>query len=186
MKKIVLFIFVILSVNAFAQTPGKVKKHQWRDKIRENPVGVWEFYDYAGNLEQTYDFTTHSLIFHAPDPGIDTINYRVIKGAEVILTKLDSPPVIIGGSSVYSSTMVNFRYPAAARENNIQGKVTILITINEQGQATDYQVKKSLGYGIDEEAIKTLKKLPYGFAPGILNGQKVVTEYEVKVSLRLN
>lgn len=54
----------------------------------------------------------------------------------------------------------NRRYPSEAIENNIEGRVIISFFVDENGQLSDFQVKKSLGYGCDEEAIRLLKNGP--------------------------
>lgn len=54
----------------------------------------------------------------------------------------------------------NLQIPDAARQNNIKGKVILLFNVNTAGRPTDIEVKKSLGYGCDEEAIRLLKEGP--------------------------
>ena len=54
----------------------------------------------------------------------------------------------------------NKRYPSEAIENDISGRVIISFFVDANGQLSDFQVKKSLGYGCDEEAIRLLKNGP--------------------------
>ena len=54
----------------------------------------------------------------------------------------------------------NLKYPDDARKNNIKGKVTLRFRIQPDGSLFNFQVKKGLGHGCDEEAIRLLKEGP--------------------------
>ncbi len=48
-------------------------------------------------------------------------------------------------------------YPAMAKKAGIEGKVYVLVFINENGDVDDVKVIKGLGGGCDEEVIKAVK-----------------------------
>jgi len=52
---------------------------------------------------------------------------------------------------------VYIRYPAMARENQIEGIVEVSLTYNENCIPTSYQILNKLGHGIDEEVEKKMK-----------------------------
>ncbi len=54
----------------------------------------------------------------------------------------------------------NLRYPKAAQEAGIEGEVAIAFLILPNGKLTDFKIVKSLGYGLDEEAIRLLREGP--------------------------
>ena len=54
----------------------------------------------------------------------------------------------------------NLRYPEAARSNGIEGKVRLTFRIQADGTPGNIEVRKGLGYGCDEEAIRLLKEGP--------------------------
>ncbi|MCB0561674.1 MAG: TonB family protein [Phaeodactylibacter sp.] len=54
----------------------------------------------------------------------------------------------------------NLKYPDAARENSIEGKVVLRFHIRPDGSLFDFEVEEGLGYGCDEEAIRLLKEGP--------------------------
>ena len=54
----------------------------------------------------------------------------------------------------------NLRYPEQAKQAGVEGKVVLLFNITNKGRPTDIEVKKSLGYGCDEEAIRLLVEGP--------------------------
>lgn len=50
--------------------------------------------------------------------------------------------------------------PESAKANNIKGVVRLKVSISNTGNITDISVKKSLGYGCDEEAVRLVKEGP--------------------------
>ena len=54
----------------------------------------------------------------------------------------------------------NLRYPADALKNKIEGRVKVTFFVLPGGRLSDFQVKKSLGYGCDEEAIRLIREGP--------------------------
>ena len=52
------------------------------------------------------------------------------------------------------------RYPDAARENGVEGTLSLSFYINASGRPENITVLNSLGYGLDEEAIRLLENGP--------------------------
>ena len=61
-------------------------------------------------------------------------------------------------------------YPRAALEAGIQGKVLLVVTIDEQGRVTRARVVRGLGHGLDEAAVEAVKQ--FTFSPGTVDGRK--------------
>jgi TonB family protein len=78
----------------------------------------------------------------------------------------------------------NLKYPEEARKNNIQGNVRVEFTVMPDGQLTGFNVKKGLGSGCDQEAIRLIKEGP-AWKPAILNGKKVEKKITVFVPFKL-
>jgi protein TonB len=55
----------------------------------------------------------------------------------------------------------HLRYPKEALENKVEGKVTLFLHISKEGRVTKVQVKKGLGHGCDEEAVRLAKLLRF-------------------------
>jgi protein TonB len=62
-------------------------------------------------------------------------------------------------------------YPEEAREANIEGVVRLQITVDATGRVTQVTVVKGLGFGLDEEAKRRIKR--FKFSPALKNGQPV-------------
>ncbi len=68
-----------------------------------------------------------------------------------------SPPVpeLIGGLEQLLSKIV---YPEKAKLNNIQGRVIVSCIVLKDSNICELQIKKGIGYGCDEEAIRVVKE----------------------------
>ena len=76
------------------------------------------------------------------------------------------------------------RYPALAREKNIQGKVQLSFIVETDGSISEIKVLKGIGGGCDEEAVRVLKNSPQ-WKPGIQNGKPVRVSYTMPISFKL-
>ena len=78
----------------------------------------------------------------------------------------------------------NFVYPKDAFDAGIQGRVTVLFSIDEQGNVGDLQVRAPKdGASLKKEAIRIVKKLPK-FIPGKHNGKTVKVKYGIPITFR--
>jgi TonB family protein len=74
-------------------------------------------------------------------------------------------------------------YSDEARRKNIQGIVVLSALVDEQGRPTDIRVERSLGYGLDEEAVEAVSQ--YQFKPATtLDGKPVAERIRIQVSFR--
>ena len=76
----------------------------------------------------------------------------------------------------------NYRYPPAALDAGVKGILEVTFVVERDGSLTDIKVKRDLGFGTAEEAIrlfKTAKK----WKPGVQNGRPVRVQYTVPINL---
>jgi len=92
------------------------------------------------------------------DDGSSTITKPSISGQSNEKLKFAKPAS--GWKTFKNQLERNMRYPKEAEENEISGRVIISFFVDRNGQLSDFQVKKSLGYGCDEEAIRMLRNGP--------------------------
>ncbi len=78
----------------------------------------------------------------------------------------------------------NLKYPDAAKENNIEGEVVLVLTINTFGSITNIDVVQSLGYGCDQEAIRLIREGP-DWVPGNMNNTAIDDKVMVAVPFKL-
>lgn len=90
-------------------------------------------------------------------------------------------PQPIGGlASIYK----HIEYPEIAKKDGLEGKVYLLIYIDETGKVNDVKVLKGLGGGCDEAAVNGIKEVK--FTPGKQNGVPVKVKLSLPVNFKLN
>ena len=111
----------------------------------------------------------------------------IYENGEWVKSEVDQKPMPLGGENNYLRTMYGqIRYPAAARENGIQGFSVISVVVNELGQQESATIKKRIGSGCDEEALKAVVLGgAKGFEPALKNGKPVKVKYDVPVKFSL-
>jgi len=80
----------------------------------------------------------------------------------------------------------NVRYPKIAVEHNMGGTVYVKFDIDTDGSISNVQsVNKAIGGGLEEEAIRVVKKMP-NWNPGKEKGQPVRVRFVLPVAFRLS
>jgi protein TonB len=74
-------------------------------------------------------------------------------------------------------------YSEEARKAKYQGTVVLAIVVDASGRATNLQVIRSLGLGLDEKAIEAVKQ--WKFKPGYKDGKPVAVQAQIEVNFRL-
>lgn len=97
------------------------------------------------------------------------------------LTIADKMPEVKGGmGSIYKK----INYPRTAKEAGIEGKVFLLVFVNENGKVDKVQTVKGLGGGCDEAAEEAVKTAD--FIPGQSKGQNVKVKMALVVQFKLD
>ncbi len=85
-----------------------------------------------------------------------------------------------GFDSLMKYLKENIVYPKLALENKIEGLVEVTFTIDIDGSISNIKVRKSLGFGCDEEAMRVIRRMPR-WKPGMINGKPVRVAYMIPV-----
>ncbi len=83
----------------------------------------------------------------------------------------------------YNTMFKKIVYPDMARNAGVEGKLYLLVYVNENGGVDDVKVVKSLGAGCDEAAIKAIKDTK--FKAGKNAGAAVKVKLSIPVSFKL-
>ena len=78
----------------------------------------------------------------------------------------------------------NIRYPAAAQENNIQGRVTVQFVVELNGSISNVVVVRGVDPNLDKEAVRVVKSMPK-WTPGMQNGRAVRSKFTLPVNFKL-
>ncbi|MBC8046631.1 MAG: energy transducer TonB [Fimbriimonadaceae bacterium] len=79
----------------------------------------------------------------------------------------------------------NIKYPRAAVEAGVEGKVHIEFIVNTDGTISDAKVVRGIGFGCDEEALNAIKKMPK-WKPGAQQGNPVRVKMTKPVLFKIN
>ncbi len=91
-----------------------------------------------------------------------------------------------GGMSAFMDYIkTNMRYPASAKENGTQGRVTVQFVVDEDGSIKDSKVLRSVDKDMDAEALRLINTMPK-WKPGRQKGQPVAVKFTVPVMFRLD
>ncbi|HQW26794.1 MAG TPA: energy transducer TonB, partial [Saprospiraceae bacterium] len=73
---------------------------------------------------------------------------------------------------VVSHIKANLKYPEEAQKNKVQGQVVVEFVIDTNGAVINPVIKKGIGSGCDEEALRVVSLMP-AWIPGKQDGQNV-------------
>jgi protein TonB len=102
-----------------------------------------------------------------------------------IFVFVEEQPEFPGGEEALMNYLAsNLRYPEQARELDIQGTVFIEFVVEKDGSVTNVVVKRGIGGGCDEEAVRVVKSMPK-WKPGKQRGKPVRVSYTLPVRFHL-
>ncbi len=94
-------------------------------------------------------------------------------------------PQFSGGTeAMYKYMAENIKYPQAAKEKGIQGKVWVSFNIDTDGSITDVKLVQDIGGGCGEEAVRVVKAMPK-WIPGKSKGKPVKVQMNLPVLFTL-
>jgi periplasmic protein TonB len=161
-------------------TPPVIKKDE-EVKEDEKPPEVKELEDKSSGLK-TQEGDPNGI-----DPGIvDKPGTGVVEApaAPEIFKYVEQMPEFNGDVNSYLGK--NIRYPDAARENGIEGRVMIQFVVGEDGSISEAKVvgNKRVGGGLEDEALRVVKGMPK-WRPGKQNGRAVKVYFTLPVMFKL-
>ena len=99
---------------------------------------------------------------------------------------VEQKPSFQGGDANDFSKWVNARrvYPEIAKENGVQGRVTLQFTVEADGRVTNVKVLRGVDPALDAEAVRVVKSSPK-WSPGKQRDRKVKVTYTFPVIFQL-
>lgn len=89
-------------------------------------------------------------------------------------------PEPVGGLEAIYKKIV---YPEAAKKTGLEGKVYILVFVNETGGVDDAKIVKDIGGGCGDAAVKAIKSVKY--TPGKSGGAAVKVKLSMAISFKM-
>ena len=82
-------------------------------------------------------------------------------------------PSFPGGDDAYRAYMrQNARFPEEAKTKKASGTVYVGFVVDEQGRIIDAEIVRGVGFGLDQEALRLIRLMPW-WEPGTMAGKPV-------------
>ena len=104
--------------------------------------------------------------------------------SKCINKSIEKQPEYPGGiEEFYKLIGINFKVPAEASKKKLEGKAIIEFMVERDGSLSEFKIVKDLGYGIGNEAIRTIKLSPK-WIPGTIDGKPARVLYTLPITIQ--
>ncbi|MEP7196924.1 MAG: energy transducer TonB [Saprospiraceae bacterium] len=161
--------------------PPKVKKDEEVKDEEPPPPTIEEIKDkeIATETKKGEEGGVDASLLEAPPPVIEEK-----KEEEVFKFVEQMPEFPDGQAAMYKYIKENLKYPAIARENDIQGTVVVQFVVTKDGDIQKVFVARGIGGGCDEEAVRVVKGMP-NWKAGKHNGKAVPVSFTLPIKFKL-
>lgn len=105
---------------------------------------------------------------------------------EEIFVAVEQQAEFPGGTTALMKWLqTNIRYPEAAQQNDIQGRVVVKFVVEKDGSVGHAEILRGVDKDLDREALRVVNKMPK-WQPGKNNGVAVRSYFTLPVSFKLN
>lgn len=117
---------------------------------------------------------------------VEEVQEEEIEEEAIPFMLVEEKPSFMGGDANTFSKWVNERlvYPEIAKENGVQGRVTLQFTVESDGSVTNVKVLRGVDPSLDKEAVKVVSSSPK-WAPGKQRDRAVRVTYVFPVIFML-
>ena len=125
--------------------------------------------------------------------GVDIMDYKEaaveeeeVEEEAIPFQLVEQKPSFNGGDANEFSKWVNSRlvYPEIAKENGVQGRVTLQFTVEADGRVTNVKVLRGVDESLDKEAVRVVSSSPK-WKPGKQRDRAVKVTYTFPVIFQL-
>ena len=123
--------------------------------------------------------------------GVEIMDYveveeEVVEEEAIPFQLVEEKPSFQGGDANQFSKWVNQRlvYPEIAKENGVQGRVTLQFTVEKDGSVTKVKVLRGVDPSLDKEAVRVVSSSPK-WKPGKQRDRAVPVTYTFPVIFQL-
>ncbi len=133
------------------------------------------------------------MILEADNPSVAVMDYKEAEVVEeeveeeaIPFQLVEQKPSFNGGDANEFSKWVNSKlvYPEIAKENGVQGRVTLQFTVEADGRVTNVKVLRGVDESLDKEAVRVVSSSPK-WTPGRQRDRAVKVTYTFPVIFQL-
>lgn len=118
------------------------------------------------------------VIVKEPEPEAKPVEEEIFQAVE---QQAEFPG---GQAALMKWLSQNIRYPEAAQQNDIQGRVIVKFVVEKDGSIGQATILKGVDKDLDREALRVVKKMPK-WQPGKNNGVAVRSYFNLPVTFKL-
>lgn len=105
---------------------------------------------------------------------------------EMVYDMPEQMPEYPGGASAMENFINdNIKYPKAAKDKGIQGKVYVQFIVEKDGAISEVKIRRGAHALLDEEAMRVIKLMPK-WKPGSMRGRRVRVRYTIPITFALS
>lgn len=141
------------------------------------------------------DIEVEDMIINTEDDntvGVEVKDYvaqveeEVVEEEAIPFQLVEKAPSFMGGGPNEFTKWVNQRlvYPEIAKENGVQGRVTLQFTVEKDGSVTNVKVLRGVDSSLDREAVRVVSSSPK-WTPGRQRDRAVKVTYTFPVIFQL-
>ena len=117
---------------------------------------------------------------------VEEVQEEVVEEEAIPFQLVEEKPSFNGGDANEFSKWVNSKlvYPEIAKENGVQGRVTLQFTVNPDGSVSNVKVLRGVDSSLDKEAVRVVSSSPK-WKPGKQRDRAVKVTYTFPVIFQL-
>lgn len=117
---------------------------------------------------------------------VEEVQEEVVEEEAIPFQLVEKKPSFQGGDANTFSKWVNSKlvYPEIAKENGVQGRVTLQFTVNADGSVSNVKVLRGVDSSLDKEAVRVVSSSPK-WEPGKQRDRAVKVTYTFPVIFQL-
>lgn len=117
---------------------------------------------------------------------VEEVKEEVVEEEAIPFQLVEEKPSFNGGDANEFSKWVNskLQYPEIAKENGVQGRVTLQFTVNPDGSVSNVKVLRGVDSSLDKEAVRVVSMSPK-WKPGKQRDRAVKVTYTFPVIFQL-
>ncbi|KWW25303.1 MAG: TonB family protein [bacterium F082] len=137
--------------------------------------------------ERRGDTSTYSIeTFSISGSLFETLLDVATSTKDTVYQIVEQMPQYTGGEEAMMKYVAeNIKYPQAAKDKNIGGRVFVSFVIEKDGSVNEVKVMRGIGGGCDEEAVRVIKGMPK-WKPGMQKGKPVRVNYMMPINFKLS
>lgn len=117
---------------------------------------------------------------------VEGVSEEVVEEEAIPFLLVEERPTFMGGDANTFSAWVakHLEYPEIAKENGVQGRVTLQFTVDKDGSIKDVRVLRGVESSLDKEAVRVVSSSPK-WTPGKQRDRAVKVTYTFPVIFQL-